>query len=68
MEFEQLKKDQSWVDTEGLILDPKAVYKSKKGAGYPKTLVNFEEIESLAIRAKWQYQAYITRVRQEEEK
>ena len=44
------------------------MYKSKKGAGYPKTLVNFEDIESLAIRAKWLYQTHIAKVRQEEEK
>ena len=44
------------------------MYKSKKGAGYPKTLVNFEDVESLAVRAKWLYQAHIAKVRWEEEK
>ena len=68
LEFKQLKDEQRDVDFEGLILDPRAIYKSLKGTGYPKTLVDFDEVERLAVRAKWIYQAHITKVRQEEDK
>ena len=63
LEFKQLKDEQRDVDFEGLILDLKAVYKSKKGIDYPKTLVNFEDVESLAVREKWLYQTYVAKVR-----
>jgi hypothetical protein len=56
------------VALQSLILDPKAVYKVKKGVGYPPTLVDEDSVQSLAVRAKWLYEAYIARVRSEEEK